>query len=825
MRWAETQRGRSHVILISGEPGIGKSRLVRELRRHVGVTSWVESRCVPENQNSPLRPLIDVLTSTGDSIESLLDRRGLDLPRYLPLFKALLGQPPDPRFPQPSLTPERRKELTFDAIVTLLLRMAEEQPLAFVMEDLHWADPTTLELLGALVREVQSQPLLDGDAAARLCVVLTSRPTFEPAWPLEGTLVMPLTRLARDEVEAMVAAGAAGGPALPRSVLDQVVLHADGVPLFIEEVTRMLHEAGPSGDPSDPSPIDRPGFDVPVTLRDLLTSRLDELSGEARETGQLAAALGREFGYEVLSTVSARDDALLRGDLRELADAGLVYHRTRAQPERYVFKHALVRDAAYEMMTRTARQEVHERIAETLRTCFPDLARDRPEVIAHHFERAGHAPQAAEYWKRSGDHTMARGAYVESVRHFERGLSLLGGIPDRRSHAPLELGLLESLGTAKLATQGYASPEVEDAFGRAQRLCDEVGEDVPVRVLHGIWGVMIMRGERDATAEFLPRFHRHAERAGDPVSLMTAHGHTGLRAFFTGDFRTALAESTTATQWYRTPEYRAFLREYGYDGGLYPFGYRMLSLWILGYPDQAAAARDELLALAAESANPYGLAIADSFSVSLAVLRGEPGAALDGAGRLAAHASEQKLWFFLCPAMCGQGWGAVQEGRPDDGIALIQQGLGVFQMIGIRTFYSFYQSFLAEAHLARGTPGEGLAAVDEGLHLARTTVDCFYEAELLRLRGELLRADGRPGEAEPTFGQALALAREQHARSFELRAAVSLARMLRDRGERDAARALVASAREGIDEGFDTKGLVEAQAVLADVAPAAGPGT
>ncbi len=776
-RWSQTARGVSGTVLITGEPGIGKSRMVRELRRVVPADSWVECRCLPESANTPLQPFVDALEAASDSIAALLERLEMPLDEYLPIFGALLGLPADAEQPAPQLTPERRKELTFDAIVTLLLRLAAERPLAFVVEDIHWADPTSLELIEVLVREVQTCRTVETESSPRICLVFTTRPTPGAALPLEGTLVLPLTRLERRDVEAMVSNVVTAGTAVPRAVLDQVVRHADGIPLFVEEVAWMLVGAGQVEAAADALGPERPGFDIPITLRDLLASRLDPLSPDATETGQLAAALGREFRFEVLAAIGHRDSLSLRADIRELVDAGLLLQRPRVQPESYVFKHALVRDAAYERMTRVARQDVHERIADTLLKCFPDVARGRPEVLAQHFEGAGKPLEAAAHWKRSGDVTMARGAYVESIRHFQHALSLFEGLPDRRGQAQLELSLLESLGTAQLATQGYASPEVEQTFGRAQRLCDEVGEDVPVRVLHGIWGVLIMRGEREATAEFLPRFHRHAARSGDPVSLITAHGHTGLRAFFTGDFVTALEEMTTATTWYGTPEYRSFVREYGYDGGMYPYGYRVLSLWSLGHPEQAAAARDEMLAVAAASGNPYGLAIADSFASLLGVLNRDPALALESANRLAEHAGQQKLFFFVSTSMCVQGWAAVQDGRADDGVALIQQGLGILQMIGMRTFLAFYQSLLVEAHLARGAADEGLAVVEDALGLCRTSVDCFYEAELLRLRGALLELRGDTAAANASYREAMQIARSQGAAAFELRAAMSLARL------------------------------------------------
>ena len=817
-RWAEAQRGKSGPVLITGEPGIGKSRLVRELRRRVPPSSWLECRCVPENQDSPLRPVVDLLATTGEPIESLLARHRLDLAENLPHFAALLGIPLDGRYPAPELTPDRRKELTLNAIVTLLLRMAEEHPLVFALEDLHWADPTTLELIALLVREVESAQVLDADAAARLCLVFTARPAFAPTWPIESTLVIPLSRLGREEVEAMVAAGMAEGVAVPRSVLDRVVQHADGVPLFVEEVTRVLLEAGMPAGPEDPLATDRLDLDIPVTLRDLLAGRLDALSPAARETAQLAAALGREFRYEVLSAVAVGHPTFLRDDLRELIDAGLVYHRARVQPESYLFKHALVRDAAYEMMTRPTRQKVHELIAETLEQRFPDTAQDRPEILAHHFERASRVRNAAEYWKRSGDHTMGRGAYVESMRHFERGLALLEAMPNRRDLAHLEVGLLESLGTAKLATQGYSSAEVEETFGRAQKLCDALGMDIPHRALHGIWGVHLTRADRQATAEFLPRFHRLAERSVDPVALMTCYGQTATHAFLTGDFRRACDGVALATQWYRTEEYRAFLREYGYDGGIYLFAYLMWSFWILGYPERAQAVRDEMLSLAETNSNPYGLAIAWGFCANLAHDLGEPAAVLEVTERAIAHANEQKLYFWLGPATCSHGWAMAQGGAVAEGIEEIQRGLAIFQMVGFRATYPYHLSFLAEVHLARGAADDGLAATEEALGLTQTSLDCFYEAELRRLKGELLLVRNRPAEAEDCFRQALDLARREGARSYELRAAMSLGRLMRDRGEREAGRALIAPVYNGFTEGFETRDLTQARALFAEVA-------
>src|SRR5437867_3900630 len=405
--------------LIRGAPSVEPAG---ERRRRVPVDVWFEARCVAEQQDSPLRPVADMIAALGEPLESMLERRGLDPAETLPPLAAALSLPLDPRWPRPQLTPEREKELAFDALLRLLVRRAADRPVVVAFEDLHWADPTTLQLLSLIMREVGSGDLA-GAESPRILVVATARPEFTSPWPVGEVVPIPLARLERDEVETMVNEGLASGRQLPRAVIEEVVRRTDGVPLFVEEVTRVLLERGVAAEDADGAALDVANLDIPGTLRDLLAARLDALSPSARATAQLAAVLGREFRGDVLRAAATEDEAILGEDLRELRAAGIVYHRRSAPSESYVFRHALVREAAYESMMRSARQKLHLRVATTLRDRLPEVEGSRPDVLALHFQHGGDLETAVAYWKRAGDGTMVRGAYVEAIRIFERGLA------------------------------------------------------------------------------------------------------------------------------------------------------------------------------------------------------------------------------------------------------------------------------------------------------------------------------------------------------------------------------------------------------------------
>jgi TOMM system kinase/cyclase fusion protein len=815
--WERARAGRAGAVLISGEAGIGKSRLVRELQRRVPADAWLEARCMIEHQESPLRPFVDLLLALGQPLDALLARHGFDLGETMPLFVTLLPEQVGNAYPPLPLTPDRLRELTLATLLSLFLKMAQERPVVLVLEDLHWADPTMIELVGQMVQELRTAQVVATEPAARLCLVLTARPEFSPPWPLEDLTRIHPSRLGREDVEQMLAAQLVDGAALPRGLLEQVVRHADGVPLFVEEVIRMLVESGALRE-VDELASDGPALEIPVGLRELLTARLDLLSSSARATVELAAVLGREFRYELLGAVARKDESLLREDVRELMDSGLLHARRSARAESYVFKHALIRDAAYESMMRRTRRDLHARIARTLCERFPDIEQNRPDILAQHFERGEDFQSAADYWKRAGDRTMAGGAYVESIRLFERGLGLLERLPPSRERMLREVALSESLGTALLVTQGWTAPKVEETFARALALCEELGGDVPLRVLAGVWFSRAVRSDRDATYRLWTVVQRRAEGSDDGLLRLTAHAYTGVIAFYGGDFSQARDESKKATEWYHSEDYQAFVREYGYDGGIDNFAFLMWSLGFLGYADQALEVSYEMLAIAERTRNPYAMASALGFSANLARDRGDLDRVFELTQRTMAFASEQKLYFWLGPAMCTQGWALAQRGSPDEGIVLMRQGLGVYEALGVRGTYAYHLSGLVEAQLAQGAAAEALPLVRDALGQCAVLLDCFYEPELRRLEGELLRAQGSHGAAEASFHAALALAERRNAKALELRAATSLARLLQARGERDQAREVLGDVYRWFTQGLGTRDLRVARALLAELA-------
>ncbi|MBX3027912.1 TOMM system kinase/cyclase fusion protein [bacterium] len=810
-RWAEAQAGRGAAVLVVGEPGIGKSRLVHELCRTLSPGTLLESRCTPAHTDSSLYPIVETLVGAVDSLPQLLADNDLNVAERLPALARVCGLPLAPELDGPRQSPEREKEVALDTMVQVLARLASRQPRVMVIEDLHWADSTTVELIGQLVAELQGASL--AGAAPQWLLVLTARGEFAPPWPTEAVTPLALERLAPDEVTELVHA-TVGGATVPSALLDQVVQRADGVPLFVEEVARELIESGAlAGDGADPAAR----VVIPTTLRDLLAARLDRLSFGARETAQMAAVLGREFRYEVLHAVAGRPERVLRDELRELVQSGLVLPRRSARSESYVFKHALVRDVAYDGMLRAPRVQAHRRVAAALRHRFPEVAAQQPEVVAQHHEAGEEIEDAVDYWTLAGDRAAWRGAYREAIQALERGLRQVESLPPSREAAVRELALLTSLGTARLATQGYAAPAVEEAFVRAQRLCEALGADVPARVLHGIWGVAIMRSDRERTARLLPSFERLAQST-NAVDLIASYSTPAVYAFFRGEFARAREGLERATSWYKTKSYESFLAEHGYDGGLYVYGYLMWSEWMLGRPARALAVRDDMCKLAAAHPTAYGQAIANAFVANLAHDMGDVEQAYAVTARDLPVLTDQKIYFWLASAMVNHGWAQAFQGECDAGLANAQAGLALLQNIGVRAMHPYRLAQLAEIQLQRGALGEALAAIDEALGLSSEQLDCLYVPELQRLKGECKRRSRQPIAAEAHFRAALDLASEQGARSFALRAALGLAELAAADGDvnsRARARAVLEPVYAGFTDGVDTADLRAARALLA----------
>lgn len=813
-RWEHACHGEGQVMLITGEAGIGKSRLVRKLQEHLAGEphTWITCYGSVHHAHTPFHAVVDMLqegfgwahiASTErrlETVERSLQFAGLRPAEALPLVARLLGLPVPERQGELLASAEMQRKALLATLASWLVALAGVQPVVTLVEDLQWVDPSTLELLGLLAAQGANAPLL---------LLYTARPEFRAPWPLLAHhTTMTLSRLSaahiRDMITHLVPRAGRSDP-----MIETIVARADGIPLFAEELAKAVVETRGQGVEAS----------IPTTLADSLMARLDQLAS-AKEVAQIGAVLGREFPHDVLRAVCELPDGELDRALARLAETDVLYAHGVLPDVTYVFKHALVRDAAYESLVRPARQALHRRVAAALEERLATATQDESAVLAHHLERAEDFEKAVRYWKRAGDRSMAHAAYAESITLFERGVALLERLPPSQSRSRSELALMESLGTALLLTRGYSAPEVDRTFMRARDLCHELGIDVPVRALYGAYAFHVVRSDREASTALLSQLHRLAERSGEPVAQITAHASTGLHAFLSGDFVVARDEMTAATKWYDTDGYRAFFREYGYDGGLYPFAMLMWALWILGYPERSLAVRDQIFALAELNASPHSRLIAFTFAAVLAHDRREPEVARDMAEQVLRIAAEQHLLHWAGPATCIHGWVAVQGGEMDRGRAEIQRGLAILDAVGFRTWRGYYLSYLAESDLARGAAVGGLEAVHEALAMAQTLLDRFYEAELHRLEGELRRRQGELSTAEASFRHALEIASRQHARAFELRAAVSCSRLLSDRGDRKGARALLEPVYRSFTEGFRTRDLQEASALLTELEPA-----
>jgi tetratricopeptide (TPR) repeat protein len=557
---------------------------------------------------------------------------------------------------------------------------------------------------------------------------------------------------------------------------------------------------------------------IPGTLRELLMARLDALSVAARETAQLAAAIGREVRHDLLAATAERDEGFLRRDVRELIDARLLQQRRSTADESYVFRHALVRDAAYESMLRVTRQGVHRRIAATIRERFPDVLEQQPELVAHHLEAGDELMAAVASWQRAGDRALRRANYAEARQHLERGLAVLERLPRSADRTRAEVELLTSLGTVLLSTQGFAAPEVEATFGRARALCDRLGGDVPPKILSGIIGVTITRGDREGTDLLLPHLHRFASAPHDVVDEVTGYTGLGIEAFWRGAHASAKDYFERARPAYRSDAFQQYVREYGYDGGMFSYAYSALNDWVLGFPREAEETCRELLAIAEGSTDPHARSLALGFAVHVAFARRDADETIARSERLLAIAGVQKLYFWMALGLCGHGVGLALRGAPADGIPEIRQGIELTNMMGARLVYGYYLVFLIDALIAAGELEEAQARSVEGLALCAEQGGRFYEPELLRLQAVLHVARGEAVEAEATARRAVAMAGERGAASWALRAATTLAELLRGRGEPEDARLVLDDALSPFSDDVDGPDLRAARALRATLA-------
>jgi predicted ATPase/class 3 adenylate cyclase len=826
-RWEHAKAGEGQVVLLNGEPGIGKSRLVQMLKEQASAegATRIEFSCSAFHQNSAFYPIIEHLQrllqfAPHDPPQAKLTKLQQTLSAYrfpqvdtLALLAVLLSLPHPEGIPPLTLSPQKQKQKTQEALVAWIVEEAEKAAVYCAWEDLHWADPSTLEVLTLFLDQVPT---------TRLFVVLTGRPEFSPPWPSRAYLTtLTLNRLPRLQAEEMVAK-VTGGKALPVEVVHQVVSKTDGVPLFVEELTRMVLESGllTAVDEHYELTGPLPPLAIPSTLQDSLMARLDRLA-TVREIAQLGATIGREFSYELIHAVSPLDEGMLQQGLKQLVGAELVYQRGLVPQAYYLFKHALIQDTAYQSLLKSKRQQYHNQIAQVLEEKFSETKETQPELLAHHYTEAGLMGQALPYWQRAGQRARQRSAHIEAISHLTKGLELLKTLPDTPERAQQELRLLTTLGPALIFMKGYGAPEVEQIYARAYELCQQGGRSHQlIGVLQGLLAFHLVRGEVRKARDLAEQIFRLAQRVATPTALIAAHGVLGISLYHLGELSAAREHVEQAWALYNPQAHNPRVIGGLADPGVLSLSYAASTLWCLGYPDQALEKVRVALLLAHEVAHPFSLASALTRAAALHFARGEVQAGQEQVEALIVLATDQGFPDVVALETARRGVGLVEQGEVEAGIAQLQHGLAGMQALGQEIGRPSFLACLAEAYGKRGQTEEGLRVMAEALAAVDRIGEHYYEAELHRLKGALLlqsKVSNPTSEAAECFQQAITVARRQSAKSLELRAVMSLSRLWQQQGKKEEARQMLAEIYGWFTEGFDTKDLQEAKALLEEL--------
>jgi class 3 adenylate cyclase/predicted ATPase len=823
-RWHKVKEADGQVVLLSGIPGVGKSRLIHELKSNIELESYflLNYQCSPYHRQSPFFPIIEQIELTAQLTPNGSDAdKFAKLKAYLPsgvhnpvesalLIAHLLSIPIEDRSGLSALTPQQIKNRTIDKLLEVILTLSFQRPTLCIFEDAHWADPSTLELLELLISRIDR---------ARVMLVISYRPEFRHTWFTPANVTLhSLTRLSRSEVTRMIRDLFKEGQ-LSQLILDQIIEKADGVPLFIEELTTSITRAPRqrSEEKNDlgqaaPSAV----IKVPETLHDALMERLDRVP-HGRKLAQIAAVIGREFSYDLLTVASRTNENDLHSALSLLEEADVIY-RTGISPSiRFAFKHVLLRDAVYSSLLRGKRQEIHADIAAVLENHFPELVENRPEILAYHYSEAGNSPLAVRCWREAGRRALAKSANLEAIGHLRNALQSLSALPDTPERAKEEIEIQLALGIPLIAVQGYAAAQTREAFARARTLCLklELASEY-FQALFGLWGHSWMSGKNEEALTMANEFLSKTQASSDSVLLMVAHRVMGSTLLTIGEFQMSRRhfEETIALSDKR--ERRPLHDLYMVEPQVASLLLLSWDLWFLGYPDQSLDRVSDGLALAQDLAQPYSIAFAHYMTSVVHLLRGDPDRALESAERSLEISREQRFSLYVLLSTISRGRALSELGRIREARTEIQMGIDEARRTGVGFMLPMMHHWLADVHAQSGENQTALSIVEQTLSEVSDTTGRSWEAELHRAKADMLLALNPPkiAEAESHLKMALEVARRQGAKSLELRAGISLVKLWRQQERINEARDLIEPIYRWFNEGAATSDLTRARDLL-----------
>jgi predicted ATPase len=829
-RWSKAKTGEGQVVLLSGEAGIGKSRLTGALLERLADEPHTRLRyfCSPQHTDSALFPVIchmeraagfvhdDTAQTKLDKLDALLGQTSTE---KAALFAEMLSLPNPRHYPVPELTPEQRRQRTLEALVSQVEALARQNPVLMVFEDAHWTDPTSLEVFGRIVERVRC-----------LCVLLimTFRQEFDPPWvgrPYVTFLAM--NRLGERDIGALIDA-VIGNKPLPANIRQDIIERTDGIPLFVEEMTKAVLEAGSEGAAEHlAAAVPSPTLAVPASLQASLMARLDRL-GPAMEVAQISAAMGREFSHALLSAVVSKSEPELASSLDRLIAAGLLFRQGVPPRTTYLFKHALVQDAAYGTLLREPRRALHARIAETLESQFAEIAENQPELLARHCTEAGLTEKAASLWGKAGRRSLERSALVEAIAQFTRALDQVAKLPGtpalRREQIKLQVALITPL----IHVRGWAAPETKAAAERARLLIEQaeaLGEPTEdplllFSALYGVWAANLLAFNGDVLRYLAAQVVALAEKRGSTVPLMIGHRLMGMSLLHTGDIAEGRMHFDSAIAFYKPVAHRRLATQFGQDIRVAILCYRSFALWMLGYPEAALADTEHALKDAREIGHAATLmyTLANAQFTHLLCRNNEIVKTL--VDELVALSDEKGSLYWKSMGMMQRGLLFAVTGNASDAVQMITSGLAALRLTGSTWGIPTFLTYLASVYSELGQFDDAQRSIDEAITAIETTKETWRAVETHCAAGqiELVSPGPNAAKAEGYFERALTIARQQQAKSWELRAAMSMARLWRDQGKRDEARELLAPVYGWFTEGFDTLDLKEAKKLLDEVA-------